>query len=242
MPECFRDEKIPFSITLTDTLPDFLLEDNNNETSNTQDVKIPNGIPILQVQRIAIDLQFQGLIERKPDEQEVDEDAMDTSFEGIFDDQHDPHEPPTDGEQHYVERQDSFPEEEETWTCHLAPISSFELDYSFLIEDESKSTSSLAPDVSPFSSQESAFTDITCLNDLVKEGRTGPAVPAVTMEVNLAHLLTDVAMRTLIGGGQSTSTDGVTLVRPLPKHTFSALMPLLFSPQFSSVRPIRPLI
>lgn len=235
LPDCFLDVNCPFSIALKDTLPDFLSEDNHNDTRSTQDVKIPSGVSVFQIQRIAITLKFRRLVDKTNSElREVHGDIMDMSFEGILGDPDLYDDPLLFDDQNYLEPQDTVDLGKPIWTSKPELSLSFGDEDGFLLEeDESIDTPSLPPDISPFNSQESALTHLIFPDD----AREYDCYPKVALSWEMARLLTDVAMRTLIGGGQTMSTDRIQLLRPLPRHTLAALIPLLFSPDFSSVCP-----
>lgn len=235
-PDCCLDANCPFSIALTDALPDFLSEDDHNNTRSNQDVKIPCGVSVLQVQRIAVTLQFRHLVEKtNPGLLDVPTDNMDMSFEVILDDHHNLHDDSLLlNDQVYAELEENVGEGKHILTGEPQLSPSFGDEDALLIgEDEYIITPFHTPDMSPFSSQESVLPHLTYPDDAPEYD----FAPKVAIPAGTARLLTDVAMRTLIGGGQAIPTDGIQLLRPLPRHTVAALMPLLFSPNFSSVCP-----
>lgn len=52
----------------------------------------------------------------------------------------------------------------------------------------------------------------------------------------VAKQLTDVALRTLLGGRQTKSTPNIKIRKPRPKRPLSSIMPLIWSPGFKNVR------
>lgn len=197
-------------------------------------MKIPCGVSVLQVQRITLTLQFRHLVEKtNPELLDVPGDNMDMSFEVILDDHHNLHDDSLLlDDQDYLELVENVGEGKHILTGEPQLLPSFGDEDAFLFkEDEPIITPFHTPDMSPFNSQESVLTHLTYPDDAPEYDFD----PKVAIHAGMACLLTDVAMRTLIGGGQAIPTNGIQLLRPLPKHTVAALMPLLFSPNFSSV-------
>lgn len=233
LPEFFLNERRPFSITIADTLPDFHMEDSQHVSTSSQDVKIPAGIPVLQIQCITVKFQFRHLLGTiNADAKETSSEPMDISFEGILDG----HEPHDDhllfNEPDYSELHTTAEARQPIQTTKLGLSDAFEYEDPYLFEDgEAMLDHSFADNFSPFESQESGQTDVTTPEE---DPTDAPCFQTRTTGA-VTSLLTDVAMRTLIGGEQSKPTEGIRLLRPLPRHTLAVLMPLMFSPNFSSV-------
>lgn len=235
LPQFSLDENCPFSFSITDTLPNFLSDDKHNACLSSQDVKVPNGIPVLKVQLITVTLQFRRLLDKTNLEtREVPDDSVNMLFEGILDDHKDLHEDSLLllNEHDHTELDPGFEEDKPVWAGDSAPVNGFGYEDSFLLEDdEAVITPCITPDISPFQRRKSGLMHSTFPDDHSRCGSD----PKVIVSETAARLLTDVAMRTLIGGRQTIPADGVQLLKPLPRHTLAALMPLLFSPNFSLV-------
>lgn len=235
LPEFFLNERRPFSITIADTLPDFHIEDSQHVSTSSQDVKIPIGVPVLQIQCIAVKAKFRrflGTIEGEG--KDTSSESMDTTFEGIMEGDRTHTDNLLLHEPDWSELHTAVGPRQPIQAADLGLLDAFDYEDSYLFEDgKAMLDHSFTADRSPFESQESGQTDLTTPDEDPTSGsclQTGSTEAATT-------LLTDVAMRTLIGGEQIKSTEGVRLLRPLPRHNLSMLMPLLFSPNFSSVGP-----
>lgn len=233
LPEFFLNERRPFSITIADTLPDFHLEDSQHVSTSCQDVKVPAGVPVLQIQCITVKFQFRRFLDTiNADAKDTSSEPMDISFEGILDG----HEPHDDhllyNEPDYTQLHTTAEARQPIQTTELGLSDAFEYEDSYLFEDgEAMLDHSFADNFSPFESQESGQTDLTTPDDDLTDAS---CLQTRTTEA-VTSLLTDVAMRTLIGGEQSKPTESIRLLRPLPRHTLAVLIPLMFSPNFSSV-------
>ena len=233
MPEFFLNECRPFSITIADTLPDFHMEDSRHISTSSQDVKIPAGVPVLQIQCITVKFRFRRLLDTDDaDAKDTPFEPMDISFEGILDEHDSRDDDFLFSEPGYNELYTNAEARQPIQTIDLGLSDAFEYEDSYLFEDgEAMLDHSFANNFSPFESQESGQTDLTTPDE---DPTDAPYLQTRTTEA-VTSLLIDVAMRTLIGGEQSKPTEDIRLLRPLPRHTLAVLMPLMFSPGFSSV-------
>lgn len=212
------------------------MEDSQHVSTSSHDVKTPAGVPVLQIQCITVKFQFRRLLDTiNADAKDTSSAPMDISFEGILDG-HEPHDYHLlFNEPDYTELHTTAEVRQPIQTAELGLSDAFEYEDSYLFEDgEAMLDHSFTDNFSPFESQESGQTDLTTPDDdptnaSCLQTRTTRTTEAVT------SLLTDVAMRTLIGGEQSKPTKSIRLLKPLPRYTLAVLMPLLFSPDFSSV-------
>ena len=202
-------------------------------------MKIPVGVPVLQMQCIAVKVQFRRLLDTIDGEgKDTSSEPMDISFEGILEVDRTHTDNLLLNEPDWSELHTAVGPRQPIQAADLRLTDAFDYEDSYLFEDgEAMLDHSFAANLSPFESQESGQTDLTTPD----EGPTGgPRLQTRSTEA-ATTLLTDVAMRTLIGGEQTMPTKGVRLLRPLPRHNLAVLMPLLFSPNFSSVGPSSPL-
>ena len=106
-------------------------------------------------------------------------------------------------------------------------------DSSLLMDMDISDVPLLTWDWSQVNSQESAVSNSSFAKRASREHEKHQGNHQLAGE--LATLLADTALRTIIGGTQYRLTPGVTVCKPLLTYHLASIMPLLFSPGFASV-------
>lgn len=229
--ENLLDPKPIYSLSIVDTLPDFTKVAATLIDSQAQDVKIPSGIPTLELQCIYIKMTFQPYvksIELPIQRLDAKEDML---MEHHTDDDEDSlHDllleaflcsPILDDRPHFSSSR------RRPWSVENTTIQSPFEDDMLMYDFKMSTIPDLTPDTTPSNSQES-FLNQHAIED-------NNVCGLIHLNKATAGTLVDAATRTLVGGTQALPTPGVELCRPLPRHALATLMPLLFSPGFQKV-------
>lgn len=96
----------------------------------------------------------------------------------------------------------------------------------------------LSPTLSQFEDEDALLLDTNPVQllTLPSTSKRPAQAPHVNLDLSIASKLTDVGLRTLIGGRQIKLTPGVKILKPDQEHALSDLGPAMFSPGYLKVR------
>ncbi|OBT61446.1 hypothetical protein VE03_08960 [Pseudogymnoascus sp. 23342-1-I1] len=236
------DVEPEFSIKIHDTLPN--LHSNgypDTQVSPVADLHVPECVPVIRLLKIKFCFTFEAIQERPlpilTREVATDDDML---FEDACESDLDPFEDIMDLEafESSTPRHDtSFDASSLLKEMPSADSSFFEDHHSTYAHDNMllyQTDHNIAPLVTPEASvafksqQDSSMLDSTEPHFL-DNFSTEPLLNLAT-----AKQLTDVALRTLLGGRQTKHTPNIKLGKPRPTRPLSSIMPLLWSPGFKN--------
>lgn len=108
---------------------------------------------------------------------------------------------------------------------------SYAYDNMFLYQTDHSSVPLPTPEASmTFNSQQE-----TCICDFTEPNPARNIITEPSLKLATVKQLTDVALRTLLGGRQTKFTPNIKIRKPRPTRPLSSIMPLLWSPGFKNV-------